>query len=104
MINRNGFKSVTVVTIILSMIMSEKVSAQEPARPAVTPAARAGFRISARIVSPELHSDDKITFRVYMYILLQDMKTTHRNIPYFTFSMEEVVMRMPGQTWDVLPR
>ncbi len=53
---------VTLITIILSSISG---FGQEPSRPAAAPAARPAFRASARIVSPEILPDGKVTFRVY---------------------------------------
>ncbi len=53
---------VTFVTILFSSFF---VSGQETSRPAAAPAARPAFRAPARIVSPEILPDNKVTFRVY---------------------------------------
>ncbi len=53
---------VTFVTILMTSISG---FGQEPARPAAAPAARPAFRAPARIVSPEIMPDHKVTFRVY---------------------------------------
>jgi enterochelin esterase-like enzyme len=56
---------VTIVTNLVFLIITVNALAQEPARPAVTPAARPAFRMPPRIVSPEILTDNKVTFRVY---------------------------------------
>lgn len=53
---------VTFVTIFMSTIL---ITAQEPAHPAAAPAARPAFRAPARVISPEILPDNKVTFRVY---------------------------------------
>jgi enterochelin esterase-like enzyme len=59
------FKIVTIVTIFLLLVAVINIKAQEPARPAAAPAASPAFRMPARIVSPEILPDSKVTFRVY---------------------------------------
>jgi enterochelin esterase-like enzyme len=54
-----------IVTFVTILISSFFVSGQEPSRPAAAPAARPAFRAPARIVSPEILPDNKVTFRVY---------------------------------------
>jgi enterochelin esterase-like enzyme len=57
---------VTNVTICMFYMMTFSTNAQEPARPAANaPAARPAFRMPARIVSPELLPDGKVTFRIF---------------------------------------
>jgi enterochelin esterase-like enzyme len=56
---------VTIVTNFVLLIMTVNTLAQEPARPATAPAMRPSFRMPARILSPEILSDNKVTFRVY---------------------------------------
>jgi enterochelin esterase-like enzyme len=57
---------VTNVTILILYSITSSISAQEPARPAANqPAARPAFRMPARIASPELMPDGKVTFRLY---------------------------------------
>lgn len=53
---------VTFVTILLA---AATTLSQEPARPAAAPAARPAFRMPPRIVSPEILTDNMVTFRVY---------------------------------------
>jgi enterochelin esterase-like enzyme len=53
---------VTFVTISLATISG---LSQEPARPAAAPAARPANRMPARVISPEILPDNKVTFRVY---------------------------------------
>lgn len=52
---------VTFVTILITTVYG---FGQQPARPAA-PAARPAFRMPARIVSPEILPDNKVTFRIY---------------------------------------
>ena len=52
---------VTFVTLLISVASG---IGQEPARPAA-PAARPAFRAPARIVSPEILPDNRVTFRIY---------------------------------------
>ena len=52
------------VTLVTVFIFSVSGIGQEPARPAA-PAPRAAFRAPARIVSPEILPDNKVTFRIY---------------------------------------
>jgi len=59
----NNSLFVTFVTIL--SLLAVTAFAQEPARPAAAPAARPAFRMPARIISPEILSDNKVTFRVY---------------------------------------
>jgi enterochelin esterase family protein len=62
------FKTLIIAAIVtnLILIVSTVTSiAQEPSRPAAQPAARPAFRMPARIVSPELLPDGKVTFRVF---------------------------------------
>jgi enterochelin esterase-like enzyme len=49
----------------VALLFTASIFAQEPARPAAAPAARPAFRMPARIISPELLPDNKVTFRVY---------------------------------------
>lgn len=56
---------VTIVTNLLFLIITVSALAQEPARPAAAPAARPAFRMPARVVSPEILPDNKVTLRVY---------------------------------------
>ncbi len=60
---RIKFQIVTIVTNFLLLTITAAMLAQEPARPAAAPAARP--RMAARIVSPEILPDNKVTFRVY---------------------------------------
>jgi enterochelin esterase-like enzyme len=53
------------VTFVTICFLSTLVRAQEPARPAAAPAARPAFRMPARILSPEILQDNKVTFRIY---------------------------------------
>jgi len=53
------------VTFVTILMLSVSGFAQEPARPAATPAARPAFRMPARIISPEILPDNKVTFRIY---------------------------------------
>jgi len=52
------------VTLVTILIYSISGFGQEPARPAA-PAARPAFRAPARIVSPEILPDNRVTFRIY---------------------------------------
>jgi len=61
---KNFLKS-SFVTFVTICLLSTAMVAQEPARPAAAPAARPAFRMPARIVSPEILPDYKVTFRVY---------------------------------------
>ena len=61
----NTFKIVTIVTNLILMVITVSTLAQEPARPAAAPAAPAAFRTPPRIISPEILTDKKVTFRVY---------------------------------------
>jgi enterochelin esterase-like enzyme len=65
----NTFKIVTIVTNLILMVITIGTLAQEPARPAAAPApaaaARPAFRTPPRIISPEILTDNKVTFRVY---------------------------------------
>ncbi|NSW93588.1 MAG: esterase [Bacteroidales bacterium] len=56
-----------IVTIVTNLIFFTffNLTAQEPARPAAAPAPRQAFRAPARIVSPEILPDNRVTFRVY---------------------------------------
>jgi enterochelin esterase family protein len=57
---------VTNVTICIFYFMTFSAFAQDPVRPAANaPAARPAFRAPARIVSPELLPDGRVTFRVF---------------------------------------
>jgi enterochelin esterase-like enzyme len=56
---------VTIVTNFVLLIMTVNALAQEPARPAAAPPARPAFRMPARIISPEILTDNKVTFRIY---------------------------------------
>jgi len=56
---------VTFVAIFLLWLIATSATGQEPARPAAAPAARPAFRMPARIISPEILPDNKVTFRVY---------------------------------------
>jgi enterochelin esterase family protein len=57
---------VTIVTNLFLLSITLATLAQEPARPAAAaPAARPAFRMPPRIVSPEILSDNRVTFRVY---------------------------------------
>ena len=47
------------------LLFSGTMFAQEPARPTPAPAARPVFRMPARIISPEILPDNKVTFRIY---------------------------------------
>lgn len=62
-INKTPF-IVTIVTVFLMLEAAFTASAQEPARPAAAPA-RPAFRMPARIISPEILPDNKVTFRLY---------------------------------------
>ncbi|MCJ7446981.1 MAG: alpha/beta hydrolase-fold protein [Bacteroidales bacterium] len=53
------------VTFVTILMLSISGFAQEPARPAAAPAARPAFRMPARIISPEILPDNKVTFRLY---------------------------------------
>jgi enterochelin esterase family protein len=53
---------VTFVTILTASISG---IGQETARPAAAPAPRQAFRATARIVSPEILPDNRVTFRLY---------------------------------------
>jgi enterochelin esterase-like enzyme len=53
---------VTFVTILLASVTAE---GQQSTTPATAPAARPQFRMPARIVSPEILPDNKVTFRVF---------------------------------------
>jgi len=55
----------TIVTFITILLIPFYGSAQEPSRPAAAPAARPAFRMPARVISPEILPDNKVTFRVY---------------------------------------
>ncbi len=56
---------VTIVTNFILLLLTLNAMAQEPARPAAAPAPRPTFRMPARIVSPEILTDNKVTFSVY---------------------------------------
>ncbi|HSN49913.1 MAG TPA: hypothetical protein VLR52_01695, partial [Bacteroidales bacterium] len=56
---------VTIVTNLVLLTITVSSMAQEPARPAAAPAERPAFRMPARIVSPEILPDSRVTFRVY---------------------------------------
>jgi len=56
---------VTFVAIFLLWLIAISITGQEPARPAAAPAARPAFRMPARIISPEILPDNKVTFRIY---------------------------------------
>jgi enterochelin esterase-like enzyme len=56
---------VTFVTMSSFFVMVVTAVAQEPARPAAVPAARPAFRMPPRIISPEILTDNLVTFRVY---------------------------------------
>lgn len=56
---------VTIVTSFVFLINILNAQAQEPARPAAAPAARPAFRMPARIISPEILPENKVTFRLY---------------------------------------
>ena len=53
------------VTFVTIMLVSIEGFAQEPAKPAAAPPARPAFRMSARIISPEILPDNRVTFRIY---------------------------------------
>jgi enterochelin esterase-like enzyme len=52
------------VTIVTLFMTSFFIYGQED-RPAERPAARPAFRMPARVISPEIHPDNSVTFRVY---------------------------------------
>ncbi len=54
----------TFVTFVTILIFSVSGTGQDPARPAV-PSARPAFRMPARIISPEIMPDNRVTFRIY---------------------------------------
>jgi enterochelin esterase-like enzyme len=56
---------VTIVTNLVLLAISVNSFAQEPARPEAAPPPRRAFRMPARIISPEILPDNKVTFRVY---------------------------------------
>jgi enterochelin esterase-like enzyme len=56
---------VTIVTNFVLLCITISSMAQEPVRPAAAPAAPPAFRMPARIISPEILPDNKVTFRVY---------------------------------------
>jgi len=58
------FRIVTIVINFVLFFIAADSLAQEPARPA-PPAERRAFRMPARIISPEILPDNKVTFRVY---------------------------------------
>lgn len=53
------------VTFVTILLISISCFGQEPSRPAAAPAARPAFRMPARVISPEILPDNKVTFRVY---------------------------------------
>jgi enterochelin esterase family protein len=53
---------VTFVTISLATVSG---IGQEPARPVAAPPSRPAYRAPARVISPEILPDNKVTFRVY---------------------------------------
>jgi len=59
---KNSFKA-TIVTFVTVLMASVTIYGQD--RPAAAPAARPAFRMPARIVSPEILPDNKVTFRIY---------------------------------------
>jgi enterochelin esterase family protein len=56
---------VTIVTNFVLLILTINTMAQETVRPAAAPPARPAFRMPSRINSPELLTDNKVTFRLY---------------------------------------
>jgi len=52
------------VTFVTILIYSVSGTGQDPGRPAV-PSARPAFRMPARIISPEIMPDNRVTFRIY---------------------------------------
>ena len=61
---KNSLKAVF-VTIVTILFISENGYGQVNPRPGAAPGARPGFRAPARIVSPEILPDNRVTFRVY---------------------------------------
>jgi enterochelin esterase-like enzyme len=61
--NKTGFRIVTIVTNLVLFFITAGSLAQEPARPAAPE--RRAFRMPARIISPEILPDNKVTLRVY---------------------------------------
>ena len=53
---------VTFVTILLT---ANSGNSQQPARPAAAPGARPQAARAPRVVSPEIHPDNRVTFRLY---------------------------------------
>jgi enterochelin esterase family protein len=54
-----------IVTFVTISLFSITLAGQEPARPAAAPAARPQMRMPARIISPEILPDKRVTFRLY---------------------------------------
>lgn len=54
----------TFLTFVAILLLGVETYAQ-PTRPATGPAARAAFRMPPRIISPEILSDNRVTFRIY---------------------------------------
>jgi enterochelin esterase-like enzyme len=54
-----------IVTFVTFLCVSSLIFGQEPVRPAAAPAARPAFRMQARVVSPEILPDKRVTLRVY---------------------------------------
>lgn len=61
---KTSFKN-TIVTFVTFLMATFLVTAQEPARPAAAPAARPAFRMPARVISPEILPDNRVTLRIY---------------------------------------
>jgi enterochelin esterase family protein len=53
------------VTFVTILLISISGFGQEPARPSAAPATRPALRMSARVISPEILPDNRVTFRVY---------------------------------------
>jgi enterochelin esterase family protein len=64
--NRLNSVFVTNISILVLCLATFSTNAQEPARPAANPpAARPAFRMPARIISPEIQLDGKVTFKLF---------------------------------------
>jgi enterochelin esterase-like enzyme len=62
---KTNLKTVTVVTYIALLWLAISVNGQNPTKPAAAAPAPPAFRMPARVVSPEILTDNSVIFRVY---------------------------------------